>query len=115
MICPAFSFWVWLRLFCLLKNENKGVFYEMDLRKELAPYAIEQGRLYGILPSFICAVAWLETGGGKSTLCTRAHNLFSIKGKYDGQSITLPTIEYYNGKRTTVNAKFRKYPSYRES
>lgn len=87
----------------------------MDLKKELSPYAVEVGQLHGILPSFIMAVAWLETGGGKSTLCKKANNLFSIKGEFDGQSITLPTIEYYNGKKTTVNAKFRKYPTFRES
>lgn len=87
----------------------------MDLRKELSPYAREVGQLYGILPSFIMAVAWLETGGGKSTLCTKANNLFSIKGEFDGQFVTLPTTEYYDGKKTTVNAKFRKYPTFRES
>jgi flagellum-specific peptidoglycan hydrolase FlgJ len=87
----------------------------MDLRKDLAPYAQEQGQLYSILPSFIMAVAWLETGGGKSSLCKNANNLFSIKGDYHGNYVTMPTTEYYNGKRTTVNARFRKYPSYRES
>jgi flagellum-specific peptidoglycan hydrolase FlgJ len=87
----------------------------LDLREKLAPYAQEQGRIYGILPAFIMAVAMLETGYGKSTLCNQANNLFSIKGEYEGKSISLPTIEYINGKRVTVQAKFRKYPSFRES
>jgi flagellum-specific peptidoglycan hydrolase FlgJ len=87
----------------------------MDLRKELSPYAQEQGQLYGILPSFIMGVAWLETGAGKSTLCQKANNLFSIKGDYKGDFITMPTVEYIGGKKTTVNAKFRKYPTFRES
>jgi flagellum-specific peptidoglycan hydrolase FlgJ len=87
----------------------------LDLKQKLAPAAIEQGRIYGILPAFIMAVATLETGYGKSTLCNEANNLFSIKGSYDGNSITLPTTEYVKGKPIKVNAKFKKYPSFRES
>jgi len=87
----------------------------LDLREKLSPAAIEQGRIYGILPAFIMAVATLETGYGKSTLCNQANNLFSIKGTYDGKSVTMPTTEYVKGKPIKVNAKFRKYPSFRES
>jgi flagellum-specific peptidoglycan hydrolase FlgJ len=82
---------------------------------KLAPYAQEQGRIYNILPAFIIAVACLETGFGKSSLCVKANNIFSIKGEYNGHSITLPTTEYENGKAVKVNAKFRSYPSYKES
>jgi hypothetical protein len=88
---------------------------DLDLKKELAPYAQEQGRLYGILPAFIMAVAELETGFGSSSLCNQANNLFSIKGDYKGHYITLPTSEYEKGKWIKVNAKFRKYPSVKES
>jgi flagellum-specific peptidoglycan hydrolase FlgJ len=87
----------------------------LDLTKELAPYAQEQGRLYNILPAFIMAVAELETGFGSSSLCKQANNLFSIKGEFNGHSITLPTSEFIKGKWIKVNAKFRKYPSLRES
>ena len=87
----------------------------MDLKNTLAPYAIEQGRIYDILPAFIMAVASLETGNGSSTLCTQANNLFSIKGSYNGNSITLPTTEYIHNKMIRVNAAFKKYPSFRES
>lgn len=87
----------------------------MDLKNTLAPYAIEQGRIYDILPAFIMAVASLETGNGSSTLCTKANNLFSIKGSYKGSSITLPTTEYVKNKPIRVNAAFKKYPSFRES
>jgi len=87
----------------------------MDFREQIGRAAAAAGKEYNILPSFIAGVAWLETGGGKSTLCKTANNIFSIKGEYNGKSVTLPTTEYYNGKKTTVNAKFRKYPSYVES
>lgn len=81
----------------------------------LAPYAQEQGKLYGILPAFIMAVAWLETGGGTSQLCKQANNLFSIKGTYNGKSVTMPTTEYRNGQPVRENAQFRAYPNYGES
>jgi len=87
----------------------------VDLKNTLAPYAIEQGRIYDILPAFIMAVASLETGNGSSTLCTKANNLFSIKGSYNGNSVTLPTTEYVKNKPIRVNAAFKKYPSFRES
>jgi flagellum-specific peptidoglycan hydrolase FlgJ len=87
----------------------------MDLRKNLAPFAEEVGAKYRILPSFIMAVAYLETGNGSSTLCNDANNLFSIKGQYEGKSVTLPTNEYYSGSMHRVNAQFKKYPTFRES
>jgi flagellum-specific peptidoglycan hydrolase FlgJ len=87
----------------------------MNFKNELAPFAQAQGRLHNILPAFIMAVAWLETGGGTSSLCTKANNLFSIKGEFNGDSITLPTSEYLHGKWVKVNAKFRKYPNFEGS
>jgi len=61
------------------------------------------------------AVAELETGFGSSQLCNKANNLFSIKGTYNGDSLSLPTSEYVNGKWIRVNAAFRKYPTVKES
>lgn len=66
--------------------------------------------------SVMIAQAIVESGWGKSTLASYPnHNLFGIKGNYNGQSVTLPTQEYLNGKWVTVQAAFRKYPSYKES
>jgi flagellum-specific peptidoglycan hydrolase FlgJ len=87
----------------------------MNFQQELAPYAQKEGKLYNILPAFIMAVAWLETGGGTSQLCTKANNLFSIKGDYNGHSITLPTTEFLKGQYVKVDAKFKKYPNFGES
>jgi hypothetical protein len=84
----------------------------MAFKDDLSTYAEEMGNKYDILPSFMMAVAILETGNGTSQLCTKAKNLFSIKGTYNGAFIQLPTAEYYNGMRTTVEANFRKYPNY---
>ena len=72
-----------------------------------------QNNLYA---SVMIAQAIVESGWGKSTLASYPnHNLFGIKGHYNGQSVTLPTLEYLNGKWVTVQAAFRKYPSYKES
>nr|WP_276325602.1 LysM peptidoglycan-binding domain-containing protein [Vagococcus teuberi] len=66
--------------------------------------------------SVMIAQAILESGYGSSTLSLPPnHNLFGIKGTYNGQSVTMQTQEFYNGQYVTINDAFRKYPSYRES
>lgn len=87
----------------------------MDFREESGKYAQIVGKDYNILPSFIMGVAWLESNGGKSGLAKQANNLFGIKGSYKGKSITMKTTEYDNGQPYKIDAKFRKYPSYKES
>ena len=62
------------------------------------------------------AQACLETRYGNSGLSNSPYyNLFGVKGEYDGEYVIFPTYEYYNGEKITVQAKFRKYPSYKES
>ena len=66
--------------------------------------------------SVMIAQAILESGYGTSTLSLPPnHNLFGIKGTYNGQSVTMQTWEHINGQNIIINDKFRKYPSYRES
>ncbi|EGP5399372.1 MAG: glycoside hydrolase family 73 protein [Enterococcus faecium] len=66
--------------------------------------------------SVMIAQAIVESGWGNSALASAPnYNLFGIKGSYNGQSVTMPTSEYVNGQWITVNAAFRKYPSYKES
>lgn len=69
----------------------------------------------GVLPSVTIAQSILESGWGSSTLSTKANNLFGIKGEYDGESVEMPTQEFTNGAYHTITAKFRKYPSFKES
>jgi flagellum-specific peptidoglycan hydrolase FlgJ len=70
----------------------------------------------GLYASVMVAQALLESGWGTSGLAQAPYNnLFGIKGSFNGQSVTLPTMEYINKKWVKVNAKFRKYPSIRES
>lgn len=68
-----------------------------------------------LLPSVSIAQAILESGWGKSKLAIEGKNLFGIKGAYEGKWITLNTREYINNKWITIQANFRKYPSFYES
>ena len=65
--------------------------------------------------SVMVAQAALESGFGSSGLSSAPnHNLFGIKGSYNGESVTMKTNEYFNG-WVRVDAAFKKYPSYKES
>jgi len=86
-----------------------------DFIKEIAPHAQKIHQKYNILASLIIAQACLESNFGQSGLAKNGHNLFGVKGAYNGQSITMPTTEYKNGKAYKVKAAFRKYPSWYES
>ncbi|MEJ6400094.1 glycoside hydrolase family 73 protein [Nicoliella lavandulae] len=66
---------------------------------------------FHVLPSIVIAQAILESDWGNSKLYQVAKNPFGIKGEYQGQSVSYDTAEYVNGKKITVAAKFRKYPS----
>lgn len=83
---------------------------------QVAPSAKTLASANDLYASVMIAQAIVESGWGGSTLSKAPnYNLFGIKGDYNGQSVTMPTQEYVNGKYVTVNAKFRKYPSYKES
>ena len=70
----------------------------------------------GILASLTIAQACLESNFGQSSLAKAPnYNLFGIKGSYDGQSVSMKTWEYINGKNVSINANFRKYPSWQQS
>lgn len=83
--------------------------------EKIKPYAMEDMRKNGILASLTIAQAFIESNKGNSGLTTKANNLFGIKGRYNGQFVTMKTTEYYNGVKTSVMAEFRKYPSWLES
>lgn len=79
--------------------------------ESVASGAISGWNKYGVLPSVTVAQAILESGWGNSSLSTQAHNLFGIKGSYNGQSVNMPTVEYYGGRRVWINDNFRSYPN----
>lgn len=95
-----------------VRNQSTGEFVEEigELSREIA----QKNDLYA---SVMIAQAILESGSGNSSLArTPNYNLFGIKGSYKGDSVEMATLEDdSNGGLYTVNAKFRKYPSYKES
>jgi hypothetical protein len=87
----------------------------MSFINDLAPAAKQVGAKYNVLPSLLLSMAALESSYGQSGLAQRGKNIFSIKGSYDGRSISLPTKEYINNKWVVVQAKFKSYPGWAES
>lgn len=77
---------------------------------------IADAKRSNILASLTAAQALIESGSGNSGLTQKANNLFGIKGKYNGEYVTMRTQEWSASKGYYwVNAQFRKYPSWKES
>ncbi|SJZ36424.1 Flagellum-specific peptidoglycan hydrolase FlgJ [Pilibacter termitis] len=83
---------------------------------QLGGYAKDVASANGLYASVMVAQALLESGWGGSTLSQAPYNnLFGIKGSYQGQSVSMRTMEYVGGQWVSINADFRAYPSFRES
>lgn len=94
---------------------SRAVTYTQTFINSVATGAINGWKKYRILPSVSIAQAIVESGWGKSQLATIGNNLFGIKGRYQNQYVLMPTQEYVNGQYITINAEFRKYPSWSTS
>lgn len=96
----------------LPKVQSKDEFIEL-----LAEYAQTVAKEHNLYASVMIAQASLETGFGSSLLSANPnHNLYGMKGDYQGQSVLMPTKEYSPQKGWyKINAHFKKYPSYLES
>lgn len=82
---------------------------------ELGPTARKIAQEHDLYASVLIAQAILESNWGQSDLAGKHHNLFGIKGQYQGQGVLMPTTECLNGHDCQVTASFRKYPSVKES
>jgi len=86
----------------------------------MLPMAEKAAKRLGVEPRFLVAQAALETGWGKSLIKQKdgsnSHNLFGIKSTgWKGESATVTTTEYVNGKATKQVAGFRAYDSFEQS
>ena len=92
----------------------------------VGPIAREDYRKTGVLASVTLAQAINESGWGKSGLTQNSNNMFGMKTSLSGNSwsgsvwdgrsyVEVKTREEYNGKKVTITAKFRKYPSEAQS
>ena len=100
------------------QNETKVEMVQQEHNsfvKKVAPYAVELGQEYGVLPSITIAQAILESDWGTSTLASQYNNYFGIKGENPDNTKVLQTKEYTNGQWTTINGRFRVYSDFRES
>ncbi len=85
--------------------------------RNIIPSAQNVARGKDIYASVMIAQAALESGWGTSALSKAPnHNLFGVKGSYNGQSVNMQTLEDSGGQNYySIQADFRKYPSYQES
>lgn len=98
--------------FSVSKNQTTEAFIQV-IGKDAQAIAWQED-LYA---SVMIAQAILETGSGNSQLARPPyHNLFGIKGSYQGENVSFKTQEDKgNGQLYTIQAVFRRYPSYKES
>ena len=94
------------------KAQTPGQFIET-----VASFATEIAAKNNLYASVMIAQSGLESGWGGSTLAKSPnHNLFGIKGSYNGQSVTMYTKEYSTSTGwINIPQNFKKYPSYAES
>lgn len=85
--------------------------------RALAPHAAAAAKELGVSVRALLAQAALETGWGKHLPShhdgSSSNNLFGIKagGGWDGDKVTVPTLEYENGVAVRKRDAFRAYDS----
>lgn len=95
----------------MARSTNQQAFIQ-----QVGPMAQEVAGANDLYASVMIAQAILESGWGQSTLTTLANNMFGIKGSYNGQFVEMQTMEDDGkGNLYPIIAKFRKYPSLKES
>lgn len=95
----------------MARSTNQQAFIQ-----QVGPMAQEVAGANDLYASVMIAQVILESGWGQSTLTTLANNMFGIKGSYNGQFVEMQTMEDDgNGNLYPIIAKFRKYPSLKES
>lgn len=73
----------------------------------------QAAREHNIFPSVMIGQAILESSMGTSGLTTTNHNLFGIKGTYNGEGSSWATLEDSGGGNMyQINDTFRAYPDY---
>ena len=83
---------------------------------EISTYAQPIAQANDLYASVMIAQAVVESGWGSSALSQSPyHNLFGIKGSYQGQTVYMNTLEYLNNKWVTKKEPFRHYPTFAES
>lgn len=87
---------------------------QQEFLNSIKPYCLAL-KSRGLLPSIAAAQAIYESGWGQSQLAKNGHNLFGVKGSYNGRSTMWWTQEFKNGRYQNVYAPFRNYPTWEGS
>ena len=83
---------------------------------EMAAYAQPIANANDLYASVMMAQAIIESSWGQSLLSQAPyHNLFGIKGSYNGSTVYMNTQEFLNGQWVTMKEPFKQYPSFGES
>lgn len=88
---------------------------------ELWSHAQQAAEELGVDPKVLLAQSALETGWGKHIMQNKqgesSHNLFGIKASsgWEGDTVSLQTVEYEGGVAVKRQATFRAYDSYQDS
>ena len=83
---------------------------------DLWPHAERAARALGVTPDVLIAQAALESGWGRHQIRhgndAPSFNLFGIKAdhRWDGERVTVSTLEFEDGIATRQRAEFRAYP-----
>lgn len=99
----------------------KGVDSPQDFIQAITPHAKKAAQSIGVDYRVLIAQSALETGWGKHVIHdphgNQSFNLFNIKAdqRWEGKSVSVPTIEYVNGIAQREKANFRRYASIDES
>ena len=89
--------------------------------ESVMPYASEAAEKLGVDPKVLISQAALETGWGKHVIRdsqgNSSHNLFNIKAdsRWQGDGVSVKTLEYRKGLPKPEVASFRRYESYGQS
>ncbi len=90
---------------------------QADYVGEVWPHAVRAGRALGVAPEVLVAQSALETGWGQKVIRHAdgrpSFNLFGIKAdhRWDGDRVTVGTLEYVDGVARRERAQFRAYDS----
>lgn len=95
--------------------QDEATAYQQIFIDEIASEAKLLQKQTQLFASITIAQAILESDWGRSDLAVEANNLFGIKGAFNEKSSVMPTDEFINGERITIDDSFKKYETIQES
>lgn len=104
-----------------LNNKQPKFTSAQDFVEQMLPMATRAAKELGTSPNLLIAQAALETGWGQKIAAKPSQqssfNLFNIKAdnRWDGDNVSVSTLEYREGVAVREQAKFRAYDDFGQS